>query len=95
MSGYLSVKVEHVRGAWQACPATEVGARPLSNQEVSHARRMAVIHVPQEWPHGVVCLNCHSLFPCAAVQWAVGVLKSMRWELTDLFDLLEEAEVSR
>jgi len=96
VSGYLTIKPDHVRQAWSASAVDgQVRARPTSNQELAHARRIAVVHVPQEWPHGVICRNCHSVFPCALAQWALGVLKAMRWELCDVLELLESAEVSR
>jgi hypothetical protein len=92
---YLSIKVDYVRAAWLACTAGNEAGRSASNQELAHARRIAVVHVPQDWPHGVVCRNCHSVSPCAAAEWAFGVLKAMRWELCDLFELLELTEASR
>ncbi|WP_117208679.1 hypothetical protein [Allorhizocola rhizosphaerae] len=95
MTGYLSVKVDHVRSAWEVC-ATNGGDQPNAaspyDQEAQQARWVATVHVPQSWPHGVVCRNCHGRFPCAAAQWAIGVLKALDWQLADLFDLLEAAE---
>lgn len=96
MPGYLSIKVDHVRSAWEACKANGGGppdAAGPSDHETQHARRVATVHVPQSWPHGVVCRNCHGLFPCAAAQWAIGVLKALNWQLSDLFDLLEATEL--
>jgi len=95
LSRYLSIEVNHVRKAWDACQACEsrTGVSPQSNEQLKHARRIAMVHVPQKWPHGVVCRNDHSLYPCAPALWAYEVLKTMRWDISDLMDLLEVAEV--
>jgi hypothetical protein len=66
----------------------------MCNRQLQHARRVAVAHLPQPWPQGNVCRGCGCVFPCASTGWAFGVLKAMRWELSDLFDLLELAEAN-
>lgn len=92
MPGYLSVEVSHVQTAWDNTTVDSLTLAVISEQELYHARRAAVVHVPQEWPHAVVCRNCHARYPCATALWGLGTLKATGWELSDLFDLLESVE---
>lgn len=99
MPGFLDVKARHVQVAWDRCATagtewamSDKAAVGVSAANVGHGRRIAVVHVPQEWPHGVVCRNCHANFPCAAAQWAFEVLRGAGWDVSDLFDLLETNE---
>lgn len=49
-------------------------AQPPNEQDVELAVQVLARHVPEHWPYGVRCRNCHWPYPCAANRLANAVL---------------------
>lgn len=91
MPGYLTYHTDEIHIAWEhwAPEPSHLSSTPISEQQRRHARRIAIVHVPQRWPWAIPCRNCHAPFPCATARWAIGILKTSGWTWPDALKLFE------
>jgi hypothetical protein len=92
MPGYLTVDTDHVRRAWEdAGHAQPDWPEPVLalGEQLDYGRLAVTVHVPQPWPHGVVCRNCHAAYPCRIATWGMHLLQAQDWKLSDVVNLIE------
>jgi hypothetical protein len=89
---YLTVDIEHVRLAWEvAARAPQDWPEPVLtvSGQLDYGRKAITIHLPQAWPHGIICRNCHATYPCRIVLWGMHLMRERGWTLADAVDLIE------
>ncbi|HCT80836.1 MAG TPA: hypothetical protein DGG94_13010 [Micromonosporaceae bacterium] len=95
MPGYLTIDIEHIRTAWEDS-TLEVEALSTADltveEQLDYGRRAVAVHVPQSWPQGVFCRNCHARFPCGIAVWGMKLLRHRGWDLPDIVDLIEAVQ---
>lgn len=75
MPSYLAVGANDIRAAWLVASRAPASSSPHSPVDLGVIRRMAVVHVPQQWPQGLLCRNCHAAFPCVWAVSSIGMLQ--------------------
>jgi hypothetical protein len=62
------------------------------DQDVELAKRMVVVHQPEQWPHGIFCRNDRSRWPCRLYRWGHLVLWLSGWREAEIGELVRRAE---
>jgi hypothetical protein len=52
---------------------------PVSAADVVCAQKAVIVHSAQEWPHGMLCLNCHAYHPCLVHRRGRQLLSAAGW----------------
>lgn len=92
---YLTLDLEQIHLAWEASRHSEhVLSEPVLavEEQLRYGRRAVVVHVPQSWPHRIVCHNCGHAFPCRIALWGMALLRAQGWDLSGVIDLIERVQ---
>lgn len=92
---YLTLDRALLRSAWDtACqnPLAVTGPVLAAEQQLDYGRRAAVVHVPQSWPDGARCHNCHEVYPCRIALWGMTLLRARGWDYDSVVRLIEKVQ---
>lgn len=88
---YITIDVEELKAAWEAAPLAErfpSEATMTVEEALDLSRKTVVKHLPQSLLGRTKCLNCHAVYPCKTVLWAMRCLRVREWQFDDTINLI-------
>ncbi|PSK65990.1 hypothetical protein B0E53_02027 [Micromonospora sp. MH33] len=49
---------------------------PVTDEDLALAARAVRVHVPEPWPHALLCRSEHVIYPCRLARWGHATLEA-------------------